>query len=57
MKKSGLKKLEEKIDSQSYRVEQFGLDIRDLAELNSYINYKMVDELKKAKYLDLYGFD
>lgn len=51
--KVGLKKLEEKIDSQRYRVEQFGLDIRDLAELNSYIDYKMVDELK-AKYLDLY---
>lgn len=51
--KVGLKKLEEKIDSQSYRVEQFGQDIRDLAELNSYINYKMIDELK-AKYVDLY---
>ncbi|WP_296862207.1 UvrD-helicase domain-containing protein [uncultured Methanobrevibacter sp.] len=51
--KVGIKRLEEKINSKKELVDNFGKDISSLVELNSYITYKQIKEIKN-KYLDLY---
>ena len=51
----GINRIKEKVNSKKNELDEFSEDIKNLAELNSYINYKEIKKLK-SKYFDLYDF-